>query len=523
MSSKGKVLNQKLSLIFKLLCNEDFEKFTTLFYNQKKDFEKIESDIEKSLDKGDEDYTNDEKKEYIKLKIDDKFQNRKKVVTKWINRNSSVGEALFKADFSNFKIGKIKIPMSDDFLFSVNDFFELNLDSFKYKINDYLKLKRELSLVQDTSYKYIYFYNDITEDIDYYEIKYIETDSNDKSKVRIELILLDKKNTSKTYQGYLSYKKSTFTFNLESKNSNLILLFNHTLKSGSLKSIYHNNLYGIALDNNIQGIPKSQKVILRQEKFYDEDLPRIYLLLNEMEVLVANENKYFYEENSKLDIKHLEQYKNKISRINSFFMKIKKMKEIKTTFYYSLAIREFHSIYAIFKKLRQNQDYYVKDRKRVFTEFLDSVIYHNSTSCSMIIPAFIKKSNLFLYIDKNGNFYIKDKVINLSNANIQVNIIFVLNNIKDFNDNDFQEIFQDLIKTKINIKFIFKKHIENNVDSFDFFFDDSNHEIVISKKHKANYKVFDIETQSKSISEYQLTFEIIKKQSISYKTLLNDT
>ena len=152
------------------------------------------------------------------------------------------------------------------------------------------------------------------------------------------------------------------------------------------------------------------------------------------------------------------EYKDNINNYNKFFTNLKNhYKDLKSNLYYNLAFKELSSINNIFIKLSRGDNFFVNNRIKLFSTFLETMIKTKNLSLYIIFPIFNKENNIFIK-QSDEAIKIQDNFMELKKYNIKSIIIFVINT-----DDNITERFRKRLKLMhdngIKIKFVLKDNI----------------------------------------------------------------
>ncbi len=491
MKEKGKLINQllgeKVRIIYTYYCHEDKQRLLELFSNQ----EQLAKNYK---------YTH----------------SRRRVINRYI-KGSNIQENDFRKQYKHFPFSQLK--MHGKVLFTLDEFIQCDIDTFREKLDAYSLYEQKSTLDFDTSYVYLYMFDD---KVNCYEIDYTDTKRVDSAENSwtIKVIPPTEKIGAQIYEGTISFTQSKISLTLFNSYDQVMMLFETSLKRRSDKPLYNNILYGLAIgisDHN-QKIPVAKKVILTEVKMTQEQMQKHYLILNESEQLHASENLYTFEERE-LDVNYLSNYKNKIDNLHRFFSNVKYSSIIETSLAHHMVFTEFHAFKKLYDKFSTNQDYFLSDRKRVYLEFLRFLKNYFEKEAYIVLPIYKKDENIFLY-ESMGKQSIKELIIALAKEGVKFKIIFVIQKNENLYYEDFIMILNHLHEVGVDIKFIYQKQIINSGYSEDFFYAQSQ-KYVITKESIYQNKNFTIVQNKQRIRGYVATFQKIYEQSFSYSDLKN--
>jgi len=197
------------------------------------------------------------------------------------------------------------------------------------------------------------------------------------------------------------------------------------------------------------------------------------------------------------------EYKDNINNYNKFFTNLKNhYKDLKSNLYYNLAFKELSSINNIFIKLSRGDNFFVNNRIKLFSTFLETMIKTKNLSLYIIFPIFNKENNIFIK-QSDEAIKIQDNFMELKKYNIKSIIIFVINT-----DDNITERFRKRLKLMhdngIKIKFVLKDNIKYDVISMDFFYT-SKKDFVVTNPLRMDNKIFNVSKQLDIINEYITT------------------
>jgi len=478
---RSTVFIDKIKLILKKLCNDDYYQLTEFF-----------------IDK-----TN------IKSKKDTYFFNREKLLRKWINHPIKCSND-FKNNFHKYKISRIKFHNQP--LFTLKDFNDIDIESFTIKLNDYIRHRETIKHSFKLDCKYLYFFDDSDNKLYFYEVFYGQNIKENLINIKLKL-----ENKNYSYSGRIEYFHGIIDINVKDiENRKIHFLFNTDLKNSLSTHIYGVSI-GISSQN--EKFPKAKKVVFSKKIFDEIELEDIYLALNETSTILAGEN--IFQLNTR-DIfeNHIHKYKNHLKKYHLFFTNLQnRYKELKKLLYYTLAFKEFKSIYIVFNKLSKGEDFFVNNRVKLFDVFLETMMNTKDISIYIVLPIFNKEDNIFIK-QSDQAIKLQDYFINLKVYNIKTEIIFVLKSVEDLNSS-FYKIIKKMYDNDTKIKFVLKDNIKKDVTSMDFFYS-SKKDFVVTNPLRMDKKAFIISKQIGTIDEYITTYRRIETKSIDYQDFIND-
>lgn len=474
-----KNFKQKNNFILNKVCNRDLDKFTELFYIEsgKTSFE--------------------HRRTYLKAN--------------WLLRE--ITPRNFKKEYEKYPFSNL--TYSGKLLFKdAEEFLNIDLTDFEEKIERYVEYKKMLLIPKNLDYRYLYVYNRYrTEEnkyLDYYEIQHVKREEN-----TIEIVVTPPKNKKSlnidTYEGTLQQEKNKIILNFYNKDDYITAIFNTELRND-----FSDYLTGVAIgiaDIN-KKIPVSKKVVL--SKMAIADMNELYLILNESEIISAQENYYPIKHNSR-DFKksHLEKYIKKVNSLNNLFKNLGEL-DYFNSFYEQLAFKEFSSVNHIFEKIKDNQSYYTSSRRRILEILINSYNIQKYTTLNMVMPVY-QADNIFEHQSEYA-LSIQNSFIELSKET-SINIIFVIKECNKPFSKEFKR-FLTQIQSSVNISIAYKKDIEYEVNSIDFLYTDNNY--TISKSLRLDNPMFDIFKDGQTVEKYQTMYRKIVMRSVSYEEFMEN-
>jgi len=483
MNRKKHLFYEKIQCIYNNIAKKDIYKFTELFF----------------IKNGRASWDN--RKSYL--------------YKKWINpKDKIINSRMFKSEYEDYPFSRLTVNGRRIFD-SANEFISIDIEKFCSKIKSYIYSQVQLDNSKDIEYKYMYVFNinGVIDSscIDYYEINYNSVISNG---VAITVYPPKHKNSLKIdlYSGVYEKQKNKIIMRFENDDDYISVIFNTDLINKHTKYLVG---VGIGIADINQKIPIAKKVVLSKELIENSD--ELYLILNETEILSAKENSYKLEYSDKnFNFSHLEKYIDKIHRLNTLLKKTSNQ-QIYGSFYKQLAFKEFSAINNIFQKIKEHRPYYVNYRKRVLDILINSYKSEQYKAIYMVMP---------IYQDDNIFEQLSSKAIELQNELkrlsyiVKIEIIFVLNRCQDSFSYEFENFLSDICQ-HINIYFVSKKHIENDVNSIDFLFTDRQN-FVVTKFLRVSTPVFNFFQDKATIDEHAVMYRKILNRSLSYKDFFEE-
>lgn len=477
MEKENPQFHKKITSIYEQLCHKDLTKFTNYFYieNNKVSFNNRQIHLRKN---------------WIKL---GKYSR------------------MFETEYSKYPFAQLRLhgqPLFKD----ADAFLKMDIERFAQRIKDYVQQKVNVQSEVDTSYKYMYIFNDEgvndNPNIDYYFIEYRLTTATTN---QIEITVMPPKNRVsfmlEPYHGSIKHQSNKIILNFENRNDYISALFNTDLINS-----HSQYLVGLAIgiaDRN-EKIPLSKKVILTKELI--PNVNELYPTLNETEILSAKENSYeLHDSNQPIESIHLNKYIKKIHRLNKLFENLLKQHYF-GSFYEQLAIKEFSAIHNIFQKLKVHNPYYVNYRKRVLDILLHSYSCEPYKQLYMVMPMY-QEDNIFEHQSAKA-LLLQKEFIELS-TRVNIEIIFVVEDCQQPFNHEFKA-FLAKIESTIAIHFAFKHELETEVNSIDFLFT-NNKNFIVTKFLRVDTPVFNIYQEKPTIEEHEAMYRKIFNRSTPYE------
>ena len=485
MNSKKQLFYDKIQCIYNIICKEDLDKFTNLFYIKSKKAS---------------------------------FENRKSYLSKkWLKeQDRAIKPRMFKSEYIDYPFSKLTINGRRIFD-SAEEFLEIDIEPFCKRIKNYIASQIELEVDRENNYHYLYVYNingiGDNPNIDYYYIDYCDVITPNEITIKVKPPKHKSSLLIEPYHGSIKYQQSKIILSFENSSDYISAIFNTDLINDYSKYLVG---VGVGIADINQKIPVAKKVILTKEKI--EDIYTIYPILNEIEIISAEENSYELKKynNKDYNLSHLEKYIEKIARLDKLFKKLLQQGYF-TSFYEQLAFKEFSAIHKLFQRFQRNRSFFTHYRKRILDILIESYKSEPYKKLSMVMPIY-NEENIF---EQQSN-----KAIELQNglkelsSSVDIEIIFI---VKDCNQ-DFKEEFISFLKevsSQIKIGFALKKKIEYEVDSIDFLFTDRD-DFVVSKLLRRDTTLFQLYKHKNSIDNYHSFFRKIEIRSVSYNEFISN-
>jgi len=372
-------------------------------------------------------------------------------------------------------------------------------------------------------YKYIYIFNDKyikkkikdenpnseIKEIDYYEIEY----KNNFKPASIDVKIPESRailNRQKKYLGFFEQKENKLIIRFENDDDYIMAIFNEDLKNND--TIYLCGvIIGIADFN--QAVPMAKKAILTKEIVKNN--ADMYKILNETEILIADENIYKLDQEHSFDYKHFKNYISKIDNISSLLKDISSEKYF-NSFYKQLGFYEFYAIKNMLTKMVHEKSYFVSYRKRILINLLNSVEIENITHLYIVMP--ISDDNIF---EKISAKKLRDKFYILAKNGLKIKIVFVSKCYNCQLNEEFLESLSNMYHSGIDIKFVTNSKIENETESIDFILTQKD-DFLISKALKRENIFFHIVKDKIITKEHKIFYEKIYKRASTYTEVVKE-
>jgi hypothetical protein len=420
---------------------------------------------------------------------------------------------LFKKEFHNYQISKIKV--NNNLLFqNAEEFLELDIKEFCKKIDLYLYKEHKFNFDEEVGYKYFYVYHANNQkspyNLSYYTLEYNSLGPL-LNTINITLYPPSSRTNILPYKGSLVLEKNKIILDVQNNIDHIFAIFNTETKNDTI-----DYLVGVAIgisDFN-QKTPIAKKVVFSKKKF--KDLAKLYLILNETEIISATEGLSYLSSLAGIEKEEIQFHKlhYKIKNINTFLQNASK--EFYKSFYKQVAFREFNRTNEIFLQVINNNSYYITCREMMLKVLLESYEYEQYDSLYIVMPI-DTKYGIFNHFSQTIEF-IKEKLIELS-SKIKIEFIFTL---KDYN---YQlchiQDFLDKLSKNAKIYFVLNSNIEKEVNSIDFVFT-KNKNFVLTKELRSLKNAHKFYLSKLSHQEYENFYEKIKKYSIEYEKFLNN-
>jgi hypothetical protein len=484
MNKKKHLFYEKIQCIYNNITKKDTHKFTELFFikNGKASW--------------------DNRKSYL--------------LKKWIRpKNKTINSRMFKSEYEKYPFSRLAVNGRRLFE-GAEEFIQIEIEPFCKRIKSYLHAQVQLDSVTDTEYRYMYVFNlnGVRENnnIDYYEIEYTKTNLPNELGVYIKPPKHKSLLEIEPYHGVFKYQNNKIILRFENRDDYISAIFNTDLINKHTKYLIG---VGIGIADINQKIPVAKKVLLTKEKI--EDSEELYLILNETEIVSAEENSYKFKHNDRdFNPSHLEKYITKIERLNRLFKKLSEQQNY-SSFYEQLAFKEFSAINNIFQKIKEHHPYYINYRKRVLDILLKSHPHEQYNAIYMVMPIY-QEDNIFAHLSSKA--LILQKELQLLSNKVKIEIIFVIENCQEAFSHEFRA-FLSKVQELIEIRFAFKGQIENEVNSIDFLFTDKKN-FVVSKFLRVDNPVFNLFQDKTTIDEHEAMYRKIHNRSMGYDAFIKD-
>lgn len=445
------------------------------------------------------------------------WENRKSYLLKnWIKpKDKIINSRMFNSEYEKYLFSKLTI-YGRRLFDGAKEFKEIEIELFCDRIKNYLHSQVELDSSANIKYRYMYVFNlDEIRDsfnINYYEIEYAQTHKANEIGINVKLPKDKFSLDIESYSGVFKYQNSKIILTFENSDDYISAIFNTDLINK-----YTKYLVGVCtgITDINQKIPVAQKVVLTKEKI--EDSNELYLLLNETEIISAQENSYRFKHSDKnFNSVHLKKYIEKIHRLNLLFKKVSEQEKY-GSFYEQLAFKEFSATDNIFQKIKEHRPYYINNRKRVLDILLKSYSYEQYSHIYMVMPIH-QEDNIFEHLSSKA-LILQEELKELS-SEVEIEIIFVIDSCQKSFGCEFKTFLSNIYKD-INIYFAFKEQIKNEVNSIDFLFTDKKN-FVVSKFLRVHSPSFNLFQDKSTIDEHETMYRKILNRSLSYEKFIKD-
>ncbi|MCK4441348.1 MAG: hypothetical protein KAU90_05035, partial [Sulfurovaceae bacterium] len=394
------------------------------------------------------------------------FENRKYHIKKnWLNKATNPRKFIKEYELYPFSLLKFhNRPLFRDGY----EFLTIELEEFKKIVENYITP----IIPKDLHYTHMYVfsvYGIEKNNIGFYRIEHLNhkngeieikvTPPNNKTSLQLE-----------PYEGNLKQQGNKLVLTFQNTDDYISAIFNLELinkRTDKLVGI------GIGIADINQKIPIAKKVILTKKAI--ENIDELYLILNESEIISANENFYEYDYTKEEEFNqiHLKKYIKKIEQINSLFHKLSEQNYF-NSFYQQLAYQELLATHKIFQKVKNDHSYYIYDRKRILDILIKSYKTEPYNKLYIVMPTY-KEDNIFKHQSTQA-IVLQNRLIELSKS-VSIKIIFVIENCQEDLKQEFTT-FLKKAKESIDIHFTFNKTVEQEVNSIDFCYTDRENFVV---------------------------------------------
>ena len=434
------------------------------------------------------------------------FDNRKLYIQQnWLKRE--ISPSRFKTEYINYPFYKFSIDGQRIFADS-NEFLNIEIDEFRQRLRTYRSFNINNKI--NTQYKYIYLFNKTIKDgsnhIDYYEIEYLKTKTDIYS---IDIKVLAPKNRTfpiEAYFGSYQEEKQKIIIDINNQNNHFHAIFNTDTFNQNIDYLI-GVMVGIA-DSNEKN-PIAKKVILSKEKHIDLD--KLYLILNETQQIIADEQNFTLSHFNNEKYAYLKKYFKGISDYSNLFKKLSK-NQFYDSFYHQLGFNKLYCTNKVFDKIKNSGSFFTHSREDIIKTLIKSQYIEGYQQLSIVMPTY-EPNNIFEHFSEKVK-EIQNELIILS-SQISINIIFILQNCKESLSKEFIQSIEKLSKT-ITIELISKTSIEQEVNSVDFIFTDKQ-KFLVTKYLRQENPSFYICKDKHIITQHQNSFYKIRKKAISYQ------
>jgi hypothetical protein len=494
MAQENFLLSQKVKLIYEILCRRDKERCAELL-----------SDVRKVT------------------KNPNYLRNRSKTIDR-IMRDKTASVRRMQAEFDNLPIAKLQMEDGTP-LFTKKLFFSSTLDAFGKRLERYRQQERVQELGLDLAYRYLYLFDHRDREgevvIERYDIEYLPSaDGAQEGGLGVRFY---PQVSGEVYKGSVQGRASRITYTLQNSRDSMLILFNTALESGSHEPLFDKALYGVAvgIDDASRQIVTAKKVALMQQVLKEEELQRLYMVLNETQKIEARENRYALDEDISLcDSRYLAKYCPQIMDINRFFSTLKYSDTIRTTLGDHMVFAEFYAFSMLYDKYASKQNFFLTDRKRIMLELLHYIKMHPPSKVTMVLPLYAPHENIFLYsaVERESVY---ELLLQRAKAGTAFEIVFVIERPQDYKNVYMEGIFAQLQEAGVWFGFVDRAQIVGEVTYNDFIFTDAR-DVAIIKDHPARKEVFTITKEKAYIEGCVRDFLTLKEQAESYADVLDE-
>jgi hypothetical protein len=494
MAQENFLLSQKVKLIYDILCRGDKERCAELL-----------SDVQKVT------------------KNPNYLRNRSKTIDR-IMRDKTASVQRMKAEFDNLPIAKLQMEDGTP-LFTKKLFFSSTLDEFRKRLERYQQQERVHELGLDLAYRYLYLFDHRDTEakvvIERYDIEYLPSAASaQEGGVAVRFY---PQVSGESYKGSVQSRASRVIYALQNSRDSMLILFNTALESGSREPLFDKALYGVAVgidDTNLQ-IVVAKKVALMQRKLSDDELEKLYLVLNETQKIEARENRYALDDDISLsDSRYLAKYNPQIIDMNRFFSTLKYSDTIRTTLGDHMVFAEFYAFSMLYDKYASKQNFFLTDRKRIMLEMLRYIEMYPPSKVTMVLPLYAPHENIFLYsaVERESVY---ELLLQRAKAGTSFEIVFVIERPQDYKNVYMEGVFAQLQEAGVWFGFVDRVEIAGEVTYSDFIFSDIR-DVAIIKDHPARKEVFTITKEKAYIEGCVRDFLRLKEQAVGYEDVLDE-
>lgn len=440
---------------------------------------------------------------------------------KWLkNKDVNFAPRTFKTEFKKYSFYNTVTVNFKPLFADATEFLETPLEEFCEKIYEYVNYTNTLQ-VGNSNYIFNYFYvhhmdynNKDSNNIKEYRILYDEQLSSNSISVIIKSTTEDK--NSIRYTGKVIYKNNKLILKLENS-------WNYVTAICSLEFVDNapESLVGVVsgVSEFNKKIPLAKKIVLTKERV--ENYNDLYLIVNETEMIYAEENIYKYSLNNyDLSKNYFDKYANKLDKLDKFFTHSTENGYFPST-YYQLAFRELHSLNMLFKNVQKGSSYYVKNRYNILKALFKAQKSEKYTKIYMTFPIY---SNYFLFNHFSPTIDgILKSMKQLNERDVEIEIIFIINSCSRKITPEFKAHLEVLSQIA-TIYFVQKEEIADKVSTIDFFFTENNNsdsDYIIYKPMHAYHQIFVFSKESYMIEQFKTSYKKIRNYAKLYKGPLN--
>ncbi len=434
-----------------------------------------------------------------------------------IMRNRTARVSHLKNAYGRLPLSKLR--MGKEPLFTEKSFFESTLERFRARVKAYVRYREVQSMGVDAGYGHLYVFDQGSEKLLHYGVAYFPLKSvvcADGVEIRLE------SESGVEYSGCVFREEDRLVYFARHARDHMTLLFNASFATPSEEVCFDRALFGvgIGIDDRYQKIPIAKKVALLPHKLAPADLRRLYLLLNETQLLEARENLLALEPGVTLDGTFVRRYSASIAGLHRFFSHVKYSETIVSTIREHMLFTELHAFAMLFEKYAHNQNFFLNDRKRIVLELLRYVRKYGYTKVVMALPLHDERENIFLY-EAVGKESIREMVLQLAGEGVVFEIVFVVRRPQDYRAERMEGVFAQLAEVGVRFGFVDEADVKEQVLHMDFIYT-SGEAFAILQDHPEQKSVFTVTTSAEFVRGCVSDFRKLWNASYSYAEVLDE-